>query len=101
MKKLLSGFAILTIVIGLFSDFPAAAQTKSPSSDISMTNVYDAFGKDIEGLSQDFGFSCVINYQGKTILFDSGTDARIFERNLKTLKIDLRKIDIAVVSHGH
>lgn len=53
------------------------------------------------GLKQDFGFSCVVNYNGKTILFDSGTDAKIFESNLKALKIDLRKIDIAVVSHGH
>src|SRR4028118_1594280 len=66
-----------------------------------MTNVYDAFGRENKGLKQDFGFSCVVNYKGKMILFDAGTDARIFESNLKTLKIDLRKIDIAVVSHGH
>lgn len=66
-----------------------------------MTNVYDAFGKENKMLKQDFGFSTVIEYKGKTILFDSGTDARIFERNLKALRIDLRKIDIAIVSHGH
>jgi 7,8-dihydropterin-6-yl-methyl-4-(beta-D-ribofuranosyl)aminobenzene 5'-phosphate synthase len=34
-------------------------------------------------------------------LFDAGTDARVFESNLKSLKIDLRKIDVAIVSHGH
>ena len=86
---------------GLFAIDPVAAQTKPTSINVTMTNVYDAFGKDDKGLTQDFGFSCVINYKGKMILFDSGTDARIFEKNLKALKIDLKKIDIAIVSHGH
>lgn len=81
--------------------FSADAQAKIASLNVTMTNVYDAFGKDIKGLTEDFGFSCVINYKGKMILFDSGTDARTFEKNLKTLKIDLRKIDIAIISHGH
>ncbi|HLA96786.1 MAG TPA: MBL fold metallo-hydrolase, partial [Pyrinomonadaceae bacterium] len=47
------------------------------------------------------GVSTVIEYNGKTILFDSGTDAKVFESNLRSLKIDLRKVDIAIVSHGH
>jgi 7,8-dihydropterin-6-yl-methyl-4-(beta-D-ribofuranosyl)aminobenzene 5'-phosphate synthase len=82
--------------------FPAVAQTGSDSAlGVTLTNAYDAFGKEIKGTTHDFGFSAVINYRGKWILFDAGTDARIFERNLKRLKIDLRKIDIAIVSHGH
>lgn len=100
-KRFLSGLFV-TLLIGQLADvFPVGAQTKQDSSFVTMTNVYDAFGKDIAGLTQDFGFSSVIKYNGKMILFDSGTDARIFEKNLKTLKIDLRKIDIAVISHGH
>ena len=92
---------VLALMVQFVSVFPVAAQTKPTSLSVTMTNVYDAFGKDIKSLTQDFGFSCVINYKGKMILFDSGTDARIFEKNLKTLKIDLRKIDVAIVSHGH
>ena len=80
---------------------PIAAQTKPTSSGVIMTNVYDAFGKENKGFKQDFGFSTVVEYKGKTILFDSGTDARVFESNLRALKIDLRKIDVAIVSHGH
>ncbi|MBL0311456.1 MAG: MBL fold metallo-hydrolase [Holophagaceae bacterium] len=68
---------------------------------MTMTNVYDAFGSEKKGLTQDFGFSSVIHYKGKLILFDSGTSAKIFEHNLKILKIDLKKVDIAIVSHGH
>lgn len=79
---------------------PSHAQVKAASS-VAITNAYDAFGKYRKDLAQDFGFSGVIEYNGKWILFDSGTDARIFEKNIKALKIDLRKIDIAIVSHGH
>lgn len=99
MKQIFRVLFILmtTAQVAVFS--PVAAQ--KVESTVSITNIYDAFGKDVKGLTQDFGFSCVINYNGKMILFDSGTDARIFEKNLKSLKIDLRKIDIAIISHGH
>ncbi len=100
-KCTVSILAVLVIVTQLAVIFPVAAQTKTNSLGVTLTNVYDAFGKDIKGLTQDFGFSGVINYKGKMILFDSGTDAKTFERNIKALKIDLRKIDIAIISHGH
>ena len=92
---------ILIIIAGCAAGSLATAQTKPTSSDVVITNVYDAFGSKSKGLKHDFGFSSIVQYKGKTILFDAGTDARVFESNLKSLKIDLRKIDIAVVSHGH
>lgn len=92
---------IAVVAIARCTAGPAAAQAKPASSGVSMTNAYDAFGPERKGLRHDFGFSAVVQYKGKTILFDAGTDARLFESNLKALKIDLRKIDIAVVSHGH
>jgi 7,8-dihydropterin-6-yl-methyl-4-(beta-D-ribofuranosyl)aminobenzene 5'-phosphate synthase len=101
MKRINHLLLSLALIAQFAFVFPVDAQTKTASLGVAMTNVYDAFGKDIKGLTQDFGFSCVINYKGKMILFDSGTDARVFEKNLKTLKIDLRKIDVAIVSHGH
>lgn len=103
--KTAKAYAMLFAAAVFFANFlfilPVAAQKLSSPAGVVMTNVYDAFGKEVKGLKQDFGFSSVVNYKGKMILFDSGTDAKIFERNIKSLKIDLRKIDIAVVSHGH
>ncbi|MGI8566322.1 MAG: MBL fold metallo-hydrolase [Pyrinomonadaceae bacterium] len=93
--------SILVIIVGCAAGSLATAQTKPTSTDVVITNVYDAFGSASKGLKHDFGFSSIVQYKGKTILFDAGTDARVFESNLKSLKIDLRKIDIAVVSHGH
>ncbi|HQZ95348.1 MAG TPA: MBL fold metallo-hydrolase [Pyrinomonadaceae bacterium] len=101
MKQPIRGLVALAIIIGLTLASLGTAQTRQISSGVVLTNVYDAFGKDNKELKQDFGFSAVVEYKGKMILFDSGTDANVFERNLKALKIDLRKIDIAVVSHGH
>jgi 7,8-dihydropterin-6-yl-methyl-4-(beta-D-ribofuranosyl)aminobenzene 5'-phosphate synthase len=90
----------LAFVVG-FIGSPAAAQIEPASSAVVMTNAYDAFGSEKKGLQHDFGFSTVIEYRGKTILFDAGTDGRVFESNLRSLKIDLRNVDIAIVSHGH
>jgi 7,8-dihydropterin-6-yl-methyl-4-(beta-D-ribofuranosyl)aminobenzene 5'-phosphate synthase len=96
-------FLLAAVIIAgsIIAPLSATAQTKPNSNGVSMTNVYDAFGSERKGLKQDFGFSAIVQYRGKTILFDAGTDARVFESNLKSLKIDLREIDVAVVSHGH
>jgi len=101
MKQSRSKLIALTIIVGLTLGSSAAAQIKTASLDVALTNTYDAFGSAKKGLKHDFGFSTVVEYKGKTILFDAGTDAKVFESNLKSLKIDLRKIDIAIVSHGH
>jgi 7,8-dihydropterin-6-yl-methyl-4-(beta-D-ribofuranosyl)aminobenzene 5'-phosphate synthase len=101
MKQPFFVFIALAVIIGPSVPSSTTAQTKSTSSGVVLTNAYDAFGKDIKGLKRDFGFSAVVEYRGKTILFDAGTDARVFESNLKALKIDLRRVDIAIVSHGH
>ncbi|MBK9729135.1 MAG: MBL fold metallo-hydrolase [Saprospiraceae bacterium] len=63
-------------------------------------NLYDAFSKD-SNLIKDFGFSCITKYNGKTILFDAGSNATIFQKNIDRLQIDLSKVDITIVSHGH
>lgn len=78
------------------------AQTRQPFDikEGSITNLYDAFGKDTT-LIKDFGFSCIMKYGGKTILFDAGSNADFFKRNVERLGIDLKSIDFVVVSHGH
>jgi 7,8-dihydropterin-6-yl-methyl-4-(beta-D-ribofuranosyl)aminobenzene 5'-phosphate synthase len=101
MKRLVSILALTAAIVSQTLASHAATQTKPASLGVVLTNAYDAFGFKKNGLKHHFGFSTVVEYKGKTILFDAGTDARIFEGNLKSLKIDLRKVDVAVVSHGH
>lgn len=85
---------------------PAAAPAAQPAAQpaphsITLINAYDAFGRQVPGLRQDFGFSTVLRHGGKTILFDAGTDQATFLANLDALDIPLASIDIAVLSHGH
>ncbi|WP_276371751.1 MBL fold metallo-hydrolase [Chryseolinea sp. H1M3-3] len=92
-------YTLLLLAMGVSSI--SIAQTSAGVKGIRLINAYDAFGKQNPSLTQDFGFSCVVEYNGKIILFDAGTNTQLFEQNVKALKIDLRKIDVAVLSHGH
>jgi 7,8-dihydropterin-6-yl-methyl-4-(beta-D-ribofuranosyl)aminobenzene 5'-phosphate synthase len=64
------------------------------------TVLYDAFSKSPE-LKKDWGFSTLVQYGGKCILFDTGNDADLFARNLKQLKVDVASLDCVVLSHRH
>ena len=102
MKKLLF---ILLVPAGLFCCTPEKQQTPAtepvPEPGFTITNLYDAFGKEQDNLTKDFGFSALITYRGKTILFDAGTNADILKRNVEALGIDLGLVDFAVGSHAH
>jgi 7,8-dihydropterin-6-yl-methyl-4-(beta-D-ribofuranosyl)aminobenzene 5'-phosphate synthase len=65
-----------------------------------VTILYDAFGKS-PGLERDWGYSALVEYHGKRILFDTGNDPVIFARNVKAAGVDLRNLDFAIVSHRH
>jgi len=77
------------------------AQPEAAAPEYSITNLYDSFGRDREGVTHDFGFSALVRYGDLTILFDGGSDQAVFERNVEALGVDLRTIDIAILSHNH
>jgi 7,8-dihydropterin-6-yl-methyl-4-(beta-D-ribofuranosyl)aminobenzene 5'-phosphate synthase len=52
-------------------------------------------------VTKDWGFSALIEHDGKSILFDTGNNAEIFEHNLKVLNTDLTRLDFVVISHRH
>ena len=65
-----------------------------------VTILYDAYGKS-PTLTKDWGFSALIEYGGKTVLFDTGNNSEIFAANVKVTGVDLRKLDFVVISHRH
>ena len=72
-----------------------------PTDQNSILNLYDAFGYQKRGTILDWGFSALVHYNGKTILFDTGNNADKFEHNVKALGVDLNQVGIAVLSHRH
>jgi 7,8-dihydropterin-6-yl-methyl-4-(beta-D-ribofuranosyl)aminobenzene 5'-phosphate synthase len=77
------------------------SQNNKGSNVNRILNLYDAFGEDNEKAILDFGFSALIEYNGKTILFDSGTDAEILRQNVEAFGVDLSAVDFAIGSHSH
>ena len=92
------------LVAAIYSPSAQAAMEGSPNtpeaSKAEITVLYDAFGKPSE-MKRDWGFSALIEYRGKRILFDTGNNTDIFAHNVKAKGIDLTNLDFAVVSHRH
>jgi 7,8-dihydropterin-6-yl-methyl-4-(beta-D-ribofuranosyl)aminobenzene 5'-phosphate synthase len=65
-----------------------------------VTILYDAFS-DNKAITKDWGFSALVEHEGKRILFDTGNNAATFEHNVKALGVDLSKLDFVVISHRH
>lgn len=92
MKKQFPGAALIAFLLATVCGGAMAGD--------KVTVLYDAFG-DSKTLTKDWGFSALVEHDGKRILFDSGNNAEIFEHNVKALGVDLAKIDFAVISHRH
>jgi 7,8-dihydropterin-6-yl-methyl-4-(beta-D-ribofuranosyl)aminobenzene 5'-phosphate synthase len=86
-RRLAAVFSVLLL--------PAALQAAD-----CVTILYDAFGSN-QALTRDWGFSALVEHDGKRILFDTGNNPDIFEHNVKALNVDLTKLDFVVVSHRH
>jgi 7,8-dihydropterin-6-yl-methyl-4-(beta-D-ribofuranosyl)aminobenzene 5'-phosphate synthase len=77
-----------------------APSARAQADAAQITVLYDAFGK-TSTMKKDWGFSALIEYGGKRILFDSGNNAEIFAHNVAAKGIDLTKLDFAIMSHRH
>src|SRR5437660_4190618 len=87
------GFSVSAVSMG---GSPARAE----ASKAEITVLYDAFGK-TSTMKKDWGFSALIEYGDKRILFDTGNNSDIFAHNVQAKSIDLRQLDFAVMSHRH
>ncbi len=54
-----------------------------------------------EGLKSDWGFSALVEFNDKKILFDTGGNGEILIYNMEKLNIDPKSIDTIFISHNH
>jgi len=78
----------------------SATERSGAGNDAQVTILYDACGKD-SGMQKDWGYAALVEYGGKRILFDTGNNPSVLERNVKAKHVDLSKLDVVVMSHRH
>jgi len=78
----------------------SATERSSAGQNAQVTILYDVFGKD-SGMQKDWGYGALVEYGGKRILFDTGNNPCVLERNAKAKRVDLSKLDFVVMSHRH
>ena len=79
---------------------PTTQPTEPGEAATVLTVLYDNNPADLR-LTAAWGFACLIESQGGTILFDTGGDGAILMQNMATLGIDPAAIDAVVLSHNH
>ncbi len=77
----------------MLAAMPVAAQNR-------VTILNDAFGERSQ-LEQDWGYSALIEFEGKRILFDTGDNIEVFRKNVEALHVDLTRLDMVVITHSH
>jgi len=95
MKLLLAG-----TITGVVMMTAAIGTAAAAGPENRITILYDAFGKDAS-MRKDWGFSALVEIDGKRILFDTGNDREIFAANVKAKNIDLANLDFVALSHRH
>jgi 7,8-dihydropterin-6-yl-methyl-4-(beta-D-ribofuranosyl)aminobenzene 5'-phosphate synthase len=90
-------FIVVAFMAVITAGFPAAIAGEANGK---ITILYDAFGTD-PAMTKDWGFSALVEVAGKRILFDTGDNAAIFEKNVKAKGVDLTTLDFVVLSHRH
>ena len=100
MKSRLRWTFSIWLLLGVAVTGTAAETTPSNSSKTAITVLYDAFGAD-STLQKDWGYSALVEFGGKRILFDTGNNPDILARNAKAKGVDLSHLDFVVMSHRH
>lgn len=116
MKKLVLALGIV-IIIGLFyfwKDSKKGIISKPSEKEelgmlieksmelpaVKLIVIYDNYLYD-ENLKTGWGFSCLVEISGKSVLFDTGADSPTLLSNMEKLGIDPKEINTIVLSHIH
>lgn len=78
----------------------AVVRASAETPPARVTILYDAFGMP-SSLQTGWGYSALIEYNGRRILFDTGGKVAEFAHNVETLGISIKNLDFVVLSHRH
>ena len=90
------GLCLLTALLS-FSQNEAQAEPGKGSA----TFIYGDRQVSEAGLKRAWGFTPLIKYDGKTILFNTGGKEDILKHNFQVLGVNPKELDAVVISHQH
>jgi 7,8-dihydropterin-6-yl-methyl-4-(beta-D-ribofuranosyl)aminobenzene 5'-phosphate synthase len=88
--------ACLTAILLLCIMLSLSAQENS----LRLMIVYDNYPAE-EQFASDWGFACLVEYQGNRLLFDAGRKTKLYEKNMAQLGIDPADSPALFISHHH
>ncbi len=91
-------FGFLIVVCLLLPALHGAGQVSSTS--LTITYLYDNTAVSA-GTKPDWGFSCLIQGNGRNVLFDTGANPDVLRANMAALRVDPSRINAVVFSHEH
>lgn len=106
MVRLTAAVLLLTacwgssLYVGLTARSEMPMSTEDATTDLKITIVYENTLAEPR-LTAGWGFSALIEYEGHTLLFDTGADGAALLNNMAALDIDPLEIDTVVLSHNH
>lgn len=97
----LTTFVLLVLAACLSAcTLPYGSRPVAAAGQPKITVLYDAFGQ-VKGLQKGWGYSALVEFGGKRVLFDTGDNPDVFAANAKALGVDLSRLDFVVLSHRH
>ena len=100
IRTIVSSFFVIVSGGILSCAAPPSVAQSAATQRAQITVLYDAFGKD-SAMTKDWGYSALVEINGKRILFDTGDNPEIFAANVKARSVDLTRLDFVVMSHRH
>lgn len=94
MRRILFFAAVMTAIILVNPNVSAQAPG------VRITYLYDNTVA-APGTKADWGFACLVEAHGRSVLFDTGTRPEILRENMAVLKVEPAKIQAVVLSHEH
>lgn len=116
-KRMMLEFLLIFLLVGNAVALSGSENSSSAKSEATNLNNKKTEGKKMmnlkkvtilydnyvfaEGTKSDWGFSCLVEGYEKTILFDTGAKPDILMGNISKSGVDLKQVDVIVLSHNH
>jgi 7,8-dihydropterin-6-yl-methyl-4-(beta-D-ribofuranosyl)aminobenzene 5'-phosphate synthase len=91
---------VLLLLLAAFFGGSVALAADARADTARITILYDAFGT-ASAMQRDWGYSALVEFGGRRILFDTGNDPGVLANNAKAQRVDLSRLDFVVLSHRH